>query len=845
MKLHRGVLFKGWLKMSAALLLSAGMVDLPGQDRPYLLIRQEGYPELREKAALEPWKSMVQLASGYLEEAAFSLSPPEPLHYHIRKHATANALLRIVDPGNATLYATAAAEALSAWETVPRNRSAWADTVPPAASFVHCLVAFDILYPDMSSAQREASMEALEMYAPEISFNAWGLASAGAQAVWALFRADVNGWQKAHRRYTQRLDSLLIDGGGFAGGTGYAWARLGSHADRGAAKTHYMDIAEFTGFGDFYGREDLRDVYEWLFTFGMTPFHHSTTFGDTVDESRSDGKWWSARRFSLGRFSAKAAGYSAWSLQDVPTPFKMEDILINFLLAEELPHPQRPSSRAFPNSGAALWESEPSDEALMLSLWNATKSSDHAHWETNALHFAGLGTTLLRNSGYTGYGKGVNQEFGWDWIHFSSEANNVLVANGRDSHRLKSGAGISGFLFGPLVQFARGDSGYAIGDGVLHERDVFLVNRTRETIPYAFVSDLATLEEPTDTIQLAWHPDAVNGEVLEPDTAWRFPLRGTGPARAVHLDIVSAVHSGGSLLLPAGRADWTDSYVGTYLKLDIPVDEASLTAHQLTALVPGRDPLSPPVMLAERTVTASHIEIRHPSGWVDLVAARAPGHEPGAEKLDFNGRSLFRRLFDGFSYSVFATDFTRLEIGDGLEITSDHPLSLSLHGFTLDVSGEAAATLEIRFPGLSGTVSGSGRLVQPGHLRLVLAPGVSRFKLISDPPALARGGFRSYGGDAVFSPLWKRGRTIDASGWIHVNGFGWLFPVENGPGGRIAVYVPGRPWQWLVTGGDLFPWLWSPDEQSWIYYLEPGGPAITSWFYHYAEARWHGFKEAQ
>lgn len=87
------------------------------------------------------------------------------------------------------------------------------------------------------------------------------------------------------------------------------------------------------------------------------------------------------------------------------------------------------------------------------------------------------------------------------------------------------------------------------------------------------------------------------------------------------------------------------------------------------------------------------------------------------------------------------------------------------------------------------------------------------------------------------------------NGWYQSDWFGWFYGadyplinhLELGYGyladapGDNTLYLYDLDWQWLFTGQDFFPYLYSPGIQNWLLYLEG---SMGEWFYDYASMEW-------
>jgi hypothetical protein len=74
-----------------------------------------------------------------------------------------------------------------------------------------------------------------------------------------------------------------------------------------------------------------------------------------------------------------------------------------------------------------------------------------------------------------------------------------------------------------------------------------------------------------------------------------------------------------------------------------------------------------------------------------------------------------------------------------------------------------------------------------------------------------------------FGYFWKGGGP-----WMFHLEHGWLYPVGDTPG-NLWLYSPRLNWLW--TGDDLYPFLWSVGQDTWLWYCPGTGNTNGGWFY--------------
>ena len=99
---------------------------------------------------------------------------------------------------------------------------------------------------------------------------------------------------------------------------------------------------------------------------------------------------------------------------------------------------------------------------------------------------------------------------------------------------------------------------------------------------------------------------------------------------------------------------------------------------------------------------------------------------------------------------------------------------------------------------------------------------------------------------AIMLPIWA-GATDTGNGWRHSSWFGnfaemglpvvwhaehgWIAPLGTDPS-SIWYWAAGPKWLW--TSSTVYPFVWSDQLHSWLWYYRNTGNGIGGWYYNYA-----------
>ena len=116
-------------------------------DHPFLIVTKDMYPSLREKANIEPWKSLKTDAISRANANSTSLNTSS-----LQKYVGAVALAYILDQDKSNSYAIKVRDAiLNRYALVEiEESSSWGKVVAPMGSFFSAILALDIVYESLS-----------------------------------------------------------------------------------------------------------------------------------------------------------------------------------------------------------------------------------------------------------------------------------------------------------------------------------------------------------------------------------------------------------------------------------------------------------------------------------------------------------------------------------------------------------------------------------------------------------------------------------------------------------------------------------------------------------------------
>ncbi|MBD3239669.1 MAG: hypothetical protein GF331_03720 [Chitinivibrionales bacterium] len=438
-------------------------------EHPFLIVRAGDFATLRAKASTEPYaglKESARTTSDSFDGVLSSTMSVKSLTRKYWRYLTASALMYILDDGNQQVYADRVRNGILHYlDTIAFDRSlGWSGVVPPCNAAFNSILALDIVYNHLDSADLAACenkiIGKIDLVKDETNWRAAPLGAKGTYDIYKGIRTTPDD------EYYNHIMSELTPDGVFAQGTGYGIARYGN--DDRLVKSMYMDVLELTGVDSrYYENPRLTAFHEFIYGLSRTPNGRPANFGDT-NPWTNEG-YQAEPGYRAINFSPEAAAY-AWDFFD--RTYVRGNILTYIVPSAPISSVTAvPRSRILADGGAYFREATTDERALYAALWNCTSSGAHSHKDVNAIHLSGYGESLLLNVGYAGWGNG-DGGVSWNYVHDSELGNNVLRTN---SHSSKAGGGILDGWTDSLFDFAVGDDGPALSDDT-HLRSLLFVH---------------------------------------------------------------------------------------------------------------------------------------------------------------------------------------------------------------------------------------------------------------------------------------------------------------------------------------------------------------------------------
>ena len=453
-------------------------------NHPFLIVTKDMYNGLKEKADVEPWKSMKN------DAISRANNPLSSNHYgSLQKYVGAVALAYILDDTKREIYANKVRDVIlnrfSALDI--QESSSWSKVVPNLGAFFSAILALDIVYDSLSL---EDIIKCEDLISERIfrvkRTGSWKTARYGTHGTWDIYKGDRT--TKDDTYYYALINQITPDGVSPVTNT-YAWSRVGGGDSR-VSKSGYMDVLEFTGIDKrYYSNERIQKFMRWQFGSSINPAKELAIFGDMLP-TESVGNSMLYRR--VVNFDYEAAGYASWFLDGIEA---IGHILTYIVPKEKLPPPVLPSSKIYENGGAFFRDPDDTNYGLQGVLYNITSQNEwHTHNEVNGLSLSGLGNRLLVNAGRLGEPTRA------------AKLNNTLTING-ENHNAFTGGGITDGFTSEGIDYARGDDRDAIRF-TSHYRDLILVHTTPSTLGYFIVNDKIEVSNNSDVVKIYFHPSS-------------------------------------------------------------------------------------------------------------------------------------------------------------------------------------------------------------------------------------------------------------------------------------------------------------------------------------------------
>jgi len=456
--------------------------ELPEKENhhPFLIVKKELYPALRDKASQEPWKSMKADAISRSQNGTSNDA------YKLQEYVGAAALAYILDEANAQTHANRVKDAIiNKYSTLDIKESGdWGKVVKPMGSFFSAILSLDIVYDALSIEDILACENVIEDQIFKVDrTGSWKTVRYGTHGTWDIYKGNT---PEHKEEYYDAIMHQITPDGVSPVTNHYAWERVGGGNSR-VSKSGFMDVLEFTGIDKrYYNNERIQKFQRWLFGSSVNCNKEMAIFGDMLPTQGLANDMLHRR---VVNFDMEAAGYAAWFHEGKPA---YGHILTYILPKEALPGPVVPSSKIYENGGAFFREKEDDPDGLHAVLYNIQSQDEwHTHNEVNGLALSGLGNRLLVNGGRLGAPTRP------------AELNNTLTINGED-HTARVGDGIVEGFTAKGLDYALGGDGRAIA-GKLHNRNLMLVHSNDGANGYFIVFDEVEANAG-DQIQNYLHP---------------------------------------------------------------------------------------------------------------------------------------------------------------------------------------------------------------------------------------------------------------------------------------------------------------------------------------------------
>ena len=647
---------------------------------PRLIVTADQYPELRTRARNQPWRGIRDVV-----KSCTDLTYEADGNYYeklasMRRLMHQGALACILFPENRDAYVRHLVEQMDHWRDInqarlTRPRGDWTSMITGGDAFFTSVLALDIIHDDLSDQERdriEARLRVWYEFERDQSQGSWHLAKYGAMGLWALYLGDEDLVEEYAAAYDRRLrDHFTADGIALVGGN-YASARLAAGE---LAKTYFMDVLTFVGWRDYYSDPLLGAFYEWFYGGMVTPTRHYAVFQDCRDTEHS-GTGRSIGNYRAYRFSRRAAASAAWL-----RPAPLAPGLLGYVLVEEpLPSPVAPTSQLWQGGYATFWEDDPHEQSVMGALWAPDDRFSHDHFEVNALHVTGYGKTLIRNSGYEGWGRPVP---GFSWHYVSrfdirpewdyAVSGNIAYLDRDEPHLSKGGQGLEEGLLHPALDYAAGHSGQAVKGGVHRRSMVFVKDRTDGATPYFVVFDeMARTDTSRHPLRVALHPASLRHEVIQEREAYRWAFDDD-----VFLTLFLATPADPGTRLKRGGLSQLDA-APMYLHSEYAYTGA--VQQVATVLYPHQGVASPPAMGRIAANNYTGVRIDHRPNLVDVAVESTGEGSIVWESVELEARAALLRLRDGEVDFFFLRRARRFAAAGALGIEAEAEISTIIRG---------------------------------------------------------------------------------------------------------------------------------------------------------------------
>ncbi len=630
-------------------------------DHPYMIVQEQDFSSLHEKAEIWPWSVMKTKAISTAKSMNYNSTwTLDKKCSRIHEMASAISLAFILDQESRSVYInkveTQIALGIHSIRLLKGTDADHAYNVAPAHAAFMVYLLLDIMYNDLSVDVRQAIEDDCD-YIASNHVHSWFASEYSIKGMLELYHnGNTNAFKAWKDLYKNHILDLTSSEGVYSAGPGYTKSRL--FMDNRMQKKIFMDICEYQGYTEFYNNPKLQLLYEWVMGYIVTPFNRSYTFGDTPPTKDLD--YWTVAAMRVEKFSELAAGYAAWRLG----PLKDDDIiggLLHFLIYKSISvQPIKPQSRIFHNGGTWFLEDSESKKSLAAALWNINTVKDsHRHFDINAVHIAGYGAHILRNSGYDG--SGAPDPVTWDWIKYTAESSNTLMMNNQN-HAMVHGSGIDEGLIGGSFEYACGNSGSALPLGI-HKRNMIFVRPENDNVNgyFIFLDQLRTIFQwdATALVNIAWHPNSFHSPSVSEngcEFCWQIDgcdYGGDGVGVSIHT------------VTPAINYEIRDGYLASYNECSRFIGKYLYNTYQcssglasiMTIIYPFDADHTVAQMKALKITGGDGYEITHNDSVVDYALV-SQDSSVSYESVSFTGTGVVWREYNGALSNLLAIKST-------------------------------------------------------------------------------------------------------------------------------------------------------------------------------------------
>ncbi len=752
----------GFLSLLLLACLITSSTRAVAADHPFLILQQSDFAVVAARINSETWRPLRNRAADRWDDDSW-FSSFDSNWNEMASQLSYLMMMSLADPGNGAAYKNKLVDVLGRWPALrSRLGTDHSNAVNPTSALFNSIIALDLFYNQLSTAQRskiQTDIQSIIDWYDETDLP-WRLAPLGILTLWAVYREDAVDIARHMAAYNEYLmQASMMSDGSWNQSPGYLSARVAGHR---LAKSHTIDVLQFTGHFDFYNNRQMRDFVEWMGSFAFTPFGGNTCFGDTgsivTNNIANDNLL-----FRTERYGERAGGIGSWLLdrryvEDYGRPMPWTRDHANFLtlvmMPSQRPAPQMPRSLLKPFSGAALWDRTDSSEALSAVLYSLRRESSldgahgHAHQDTNSVDLNAYGEHILANSGVDYVGRDGQ---GFDWPGYTPDngrwypaymQNSVLIGD-RNEHVENEGGGLISGVVGGSIEFGTTGSLNALGNGV-HDRTLYLVHPVNANRSgYFALVDEVRADNAGAIVRVNLHPNTQSGVTTEQNnTHYRASIDGLNQKNydgSESVDIFFGTPPAAVSVKQAWKGDFNlDPLKSDYLEARYATNGQRL-AYAATVIFPS-DQLHPRASLSRiATGGFSGVRVTHPDSARDVLLASAGSSEHEYNGLRFQAKSLLYSADASGAISAYAVASGRRFIGSGqnkLGFDSAAPVSVQMDaaaGHIQTSGGEitfvSPSVTGVRVNGREADVIARGT----DSVRIALPSGRHRIELTDDP----------------------------------------------------------------------------------------------------------------